>query len=323
MSNLNDEAVFDFFSTLLTEDMKQKAPECVYASDQKMERKLKISEDNARLNKQALSALLSPVLSTDDSIDLSLDKSLKPTPVFSNKQGVSQYEENKLKKSERLMINRALVKENNLGVDMLCEAVSDRACKGKVETVYKDRFVASHSAVLDVKNKDINIKGMEKSVGSSGHVLFEQLDDEFQVLFFELAGLTLAVPLVELGGIVNIKRVSTIVGRPRWYLGMQEHRGSQINVIDTCSWVMPEKVDTLAQAIEYKYIALLGQSQWGLAFNRVVKTNRLKKSQVQWRQRPGKRPWLAGVVKQQMCGIIDVQTLICMLNQDVSCQKSN
>jgi purine-binding chemotaxis protein CheW len=36
---------------------------------------------------------------------------------------------------------------------------------------------------------------------------------------------------------------------------------------------------------------------------------------VQWREQKGKRPWLAGMVKQRMCALIDVYQLVTMLNQ--------
>lgn len=69
--------------------------------------------------------------------------------------------------------------------------------------------------------------------------LQEVLDDEFQVLFFKVAGLTLAVPLVSLGGIVKVERINHIIGRPSWFLGVQTHREEQLNLVDTCAWVCP------------------------------------------------------------------------------------
>jgi purine-binding chemotaxis protein CheW len=36
---------------------------------------------------------------------------------------------------------------------------------------------------------------------------------------------------------------------------------------------------------------------------------------VKWREREGKRPWLAGMVKDKMCALVDAQQLIALLNQ--------
>lgn len=153
--------------------------------------------------------------------------------------------------------------------------------------------------------------------------LIDTLDEQFQVLFFKVAGLTLAVPLVSLGGIVKIERVNHIMGRPNWYYGVQAHRDSQLNVVDTCAWVMPEKYDDkLAQSVNYQYIVLLENSNWGLACESLVNSVKILKSEVNWRTKAGKRPWLAGVVKEQMCGILHVQALIELLNLGLSSQDS-
>lgn len=153
--------------------------------------------------------------------------------------------------------------------------------------------------------------------------LQEVLDDEFQVLFFKVAGLTLAVPLVSLGGIVKVERINHIIGRPSWFLGVQTHREEQLNLVDTCAWVMPEKyTDKLAQSVNYQYLVLLEGSNWGLACESLVNAVKINKSQVNWRSKAGKRPWLAGVVKEQMCGILHVQSLVEMLDAGLGCQDS-
>ncbi|MCL1123865.1 chemotaxis protein CheW [Shewanella surugensis] len=314
MSNLNDDAILDFFSTLLKDGTEYKPSVQAHSVSKKKvsgwwvgERETQVSDDNARLNKQALSALLSPVLSMERSPEL--------TPVLVNKRRVSDSGKGEGSGSMALMINSASAKEKYSDADTLYDK--------QAEALYDNQATAIHGQAVETRNKELHHQAIISKAAQSVHVLFEQLDDEFQVLFFDLAGLILAVPLLDLGGIINIKRVNSIVGRPLWYLGMQEHRGSQINVVDTCAWVMPEKYEALAQTIEYKYIALLGQSQWGLAFNRIVKTSQLKKSQIQWCKSQGKRPWLAGVVREQMCGILDVKMFVDMLNQGVSCQESN
>jgi purine-binding chemotaxis protein CheW len=155
------------------------------------------------------------------------------------------------------------------------------------------------------------------------HDLQGVLDDEFQVLFFKVAGLTLAVPLVSLGGIIKIEKVNHLIGRPSWFMGVQTHRDSNINVVDTCAWVMPEKYSPeLAQTLDYQYLVMLEDSQWGLTCESLVNAVKIDKLHVNWREKLGKRPWLAGVVKQQMCGILHVQALIEMLDAGLGCQDS-
>ena len=94
------------------------------------------------------------------------------------------------------------------------------------------------------------------------------------------------------------------------------HRAEKINVVDSAKWVMPEKYDeNLAQSLNYRYLIMLGDSWWGMACEKLVNTVTLTKADVKWRESVGKRPWLAGMVKEKMCALIDVSELISMLNK--------
>ncbi|MDD1783247.1 chemotaxis protein CheW [Enterovibrio sp. ZSDZ35] len=139
----------------------------------------------------------------------------------------------------------------------------------------------------------------------------------FQVLFFESFGVTYAVPLAELGGIHRLEECNHLIGRPDWYLGLQTERDQQLDIVDTAKWVMPEKITDNSHRDGYSYIVLLGDSKWGLACNALLGTESLNGEQVRWREQAGKRPWLAGLVKQKMCALIHVEALITMLNQGI------
>lgn len=142
---------------------------------------------------------------------------------------------------------------------------------------------------------------------------------EFQALFFEVSGLKLAVQLTELGGIHQLEKVSPLFGKPDWFNGVMLHRDEKLSVVDTAKWVMPEKYnEKLAESLNYKYLIMLDDSCWGLACERIVTTAVLKPDDVKWREANGKRPWLAGMVKEKMCALINVQQLIAMLEQGQS-----
>jgi len=146
--------------------------------------------------------------------------------------------------------------------------------------------------------------------------LKDSLENRFQALFFEVAGLTLAVPLTTLGGIHQLEKIGPLFGKPDWFMGVMIHRGAKLNVIDSAKWVMPEKYDeNLAQSLNYRYLIMLGDSLWGLASEKLINTVTLAKTDVKWRETTGKRPWLAGMVKEKMCALIDVDELISMLNK--------
>ncbi|ROV61561.1 chemotaxis protein CheW [Vibrio ponticus] len=141
-----------------------------------------------------------------------------------------------------------------------------------------------------------------------------QREQAFQVLYFDVNGVTFAVPLDELGGIHRLAELNHLIGRPEWYLGLQSSREAQLDVVDTAKWVMAEKLVDDSYKERYQYIVMLGASKWGLASTQLMGTELLDPEKVRWREMAGKRPWLAGMVKEKMCALIHVEALIAMLN---------
>ncbi|WP_220720988.1 chemotaxis protein CheW [Agarivorans litoreus] len=138
-------------------------------------------------------------------------------------------------------------------------------------------------------------------------------DYDFQVLFFEVAGVTFGVPLTQLGGIHRISEVSPLFGKPPWFSGIMIEREEKLSVVDTAKWVMPNQ----PFEPEYKYLVMLGESAWGLSCEKLFGTERLNRDDVKWRSTPGQRPWLAGMVKQKMCALLHVEELQQMLADGV------
>ncbi|HEH9399319.1 TPA: chemotaxis protein CheW [Aeromonas sobria] len=154
-------------------------------------------------------------------------------------------------------------------------------------------------------------------IEASAPVIWENIDTgkEFQALFFEVAGVTFAVPLTELGGIHQLGEITSLFGQPAWYKGLMTSREQKMNVVDTAQWVMP------GQHLEmdsYKYLIMLGESPWGLACHHLKGTELLHRDQVKWRHQEGKRPWLAGMVKEKMCALLHVRELLLLLERGVN-----
>jgi len=147
-------------------------------------------------------------------------------------------------------------------------------------------------------------------------------EESFQALFFEVAGLVLAVPLQELGGIHNLTEVNSLFGKPDWFKGVMLNREKKLNVVDSARWVMPERFDDqMEQSLDYKYLITLGQSEWGLAAEKLVETESIHPDAVKWRTKQGKRPWLYGTIKEKMCALLHVSDLIAMLEQGVNARQ--
>lgn len=136
-------------------------------------------------------------------------------------------------------------------------------------------------------------------------------EHRFQVLFFEVAGMTFAVPLTHLGGIYQMSRLTSLFGKPAWFAGMLTERERQLYVVDTARWAMPGHT----AEEQYQYLVTLGESNWGLGCHHLKGTALLTREQVKWRATPGARPWLAGMVKEKMCALLHVDALIGLLEQ--------
>lgn len=143
--------------------------------------------------------------------------------------------------------------------------------------------------------------------------------ESFQTLIFEVAGLSLALPLTELGGIHQLTEVTPIFGKPNWFKGVMLHRDEKMNVVDTAMWVMPDKCnEKLADSAKNQYLIMLDDSGWGLACERIIDTITLQPDDVKWRKFDGKRIWLSGMVKKKMCALVNVKQLIRLLQQGMN-----
>jgi len=135
-------------------------------------------------------------------------------------------------------------------------------------------------------------------------------EEPFECLLFDVAGLTLAVPLVCLGSIYPLagQELTPLFGQPDWFLGILPSQSGNLKVLDTSRWVMPDRYrDDFREGLQY-VISVQGY-EWGLAVHQVSRSIRLDPSEVKWRTQRSQRPWLAGTVIEHMCALVDVTAL--------------
>ena len=135
------------------------------------------------------------------------------------------------------------------------------------------------------------------------------LGEQFQVLFFLVQGVRFAVPLIDLGGIFECDKITQLFGKPSWFMGITDVRGDKINIVDTLRWVMPEINDS---PDKYPYLISLGNTEWSIGCDVLEGNRTLTSSQLKWREIPGNRPWLAGIVTSDKCAVLHVQSLIAL-----------
>jgi purine-binding chemotaxis protein CheW len=135
-------------------------------------------------------------------------------------------------------------------------------------------------------------------------------EEPFECLLFDVAGLTLAVPLVCLGSIYPLAGhdLTPLFGQPDWFLGILPSQAGNLKVLDTARWIMPDRYrDDFRQGLQY-VISVQGY-EWGLAVHQVSRSLRLDPNEIKWRSQRGQRPWLAGTVIEHMCALLDVSEL--------------
>lgn len=134
--------------------------------------------------------------------------------------------------------------------------------------------------------------------------------ESFECLLFDVAGLTLAVPLVCLGSIYPLQgqELTPLFGQPDWFLGILPCQAGNLKVLDTARWVMPDRYrDDFRDGLQY-VISIEGY-EWGLAVHQVSRSIRLDPKEVKWRSQRTQRPWLAGTVIEHMCALLDITAL--------------
>ncbi|ALB22207.1 CheW-like domain protein [Piscirickettsia salmonis] len=147
---------------------------------------------------------------------------------------------------------------------------------------------------------------------------------EFQCVSFMVQGLQLIMPLSGLNQIYALQehRVKAIFGQADWFIGMMKFMEKNIHVLDMMHWLLPEgtqplgKVNQTDTGLQHEFVLALEGSSWGVVCNGLGFSEFLKSDDVNWHNKDPKRPWLAGVVVNKMCGLIDPEQLVKFLNAE-------
>ena len=136
------------------------------------------------------------------------------------------------------------------------------------------------------------------------------------ILLFSVGGLTLAVPLVELGTIYPINdEITPLFGQIDWFMGLLPVKEGNLRTVDTPKVVMPERYQEGMQE-NFQYVISINAMDWGLAVDTVSNAIMLEPEDVRWRSERSKRPWLAGTVIEHMCALVDVSQLAAMFEAE-------
>jgi purine-binding chemotaxis protein CheW len=167
----------------------------------------------------------------------------------------------------------------------------------------------------EVSNAEVSLKEALKVEASTDAVpiLANQWNDNgrpewaqesFDILLLEVNGLQLAVPLMTLGQIHEIDdEITPLFGQSDWFMGLQKTPDGNVKVVDTAKFIMPERY---RNQHNYKYIISIHDLYWGLAVDNIKQPITIDPEAIRWRPKRDSRPWMAGMVKDHMCVLLDI-----------------
>lgn len=131
-----------------------------------------------------------------------------------------------------------------------------------------------------------------------------------QALLFDIAGLSLVLPLTELDGIENwpINGLTQLPGQPAHVLSILSSPQQHTRVIDLTTLITSQS----SNSEDCRYILLVNNKQLGLAVSAIHRVITLDKENVRWRRETAKtqRPWLAGMLMSPLSSIISLNELL-------------
>ena len=166
------------------------------------------------------------------------------------------------------------------------------------------------SVVATEQQSELTVEVPAATVKAAQPSISRWAEGPFECLLFDVAGLTLAVPLAALGTIYPYQadQLTPLFGQPDWFVGILPTAGANLKVLETARWVMPERY-TADMRDGLKYVISINGYDWGLAVHQVRHSIHLQPEEVKWRTQRGKRAWLAGTVIEHMCALLDVEIL--------------
>jgi purine-binding chemotaxis protein CheW len=215
----------------------------------------------------------------------------------------------------------AEVQEPVVGLDRLVAEIPETIEEAKVEVELETEVVEQAQVVTQVPLETSAAPEQPVQPAASESALPDWAEQRFQCLLFKVSGLTLAVPLVRLNSVVPwTEKIVETPNQTDWYLGLVNHHGKNVKVIDTALMVLPEnRRHAIAEdpSDRFSHILLVNDNNWGLACDEIGDVIWLTREQVKWRKNKAQRAWLAGTAIEQMCALMDTEVFADMLNRQI------
>ena len=177
----------------------------------------------------------------------------------------------------------------------------------KTEKKLKKPEKRSITDLAETEEQSAEIKQVTKVIPAWGKT-------EFTALIVKAGGLKFAVPLVLLDSIAPFpeKRVR-IPGQPDWHLGVSTHRGQKMVVVDIHKLL--GFTEHIKEIDSEGYVLVVGEGGFGLHCDSIGNPVKLQTDSVKWSLEENDREWMAGVLPEEMCALLDIDGVIASMYQ--------
>jgi len=135
----------------------------------------------------------------------------------------------------------------------------------------------------------------------------ERLNDGSQYYLFEVAGLTLAIPLARFEAEIELPEVMTPPVGQAWRRIAETPSGPLI-VIDTAGLILPQESQSFPDD-RVTHLVVLDNGNWALAAHGPGVREEVDLDRVHWRSTSGRRFWLAGTQPDRRCALLDLDEI--------------
>ncbi len=141
--------------------------------------------------------------------ELLTDTDLPEKPQSEVKKSLTKKKQHKPAKTTTALENKSLEK---LLTNVSAEVSNEEKVPPQVteKVIDEGRTELTPLSTQKSRSEPIKVKAKQKSYR----------EGSFQAMFFDVAGLTIAVPLIELGGIHKVSKTTSLVGKPDWFKGV-------------------------------------------------------------------------------------------------------
>jgi purine-binding chemotaxis protein CheW len=190
--------------------------------------------------------------------------------------------------------------------DVFCEQEKGRAKQGqKTEIAETQQKLLVDLQVETEEQIEIIVKPLL--------VMPDWTQKEFQAIFFKVDNLIFATPAIQILKVIKFEKEPTKVsGQPSWFIGLLDTSEQRVGVLDTRQLVSGnnkvQQRNCGMQSFDNLLVTLDGK--WGLVCDEVLSIEKLMPEKVRWRAMRKNRPWLIGMLIEELITVIDVNYLL-------------